>query len=165
MSNIFKTFSLKNIRKVLFSVLLPLVLCEVSTFIVRSKLGVYDVLVLPHIAPPSRMFGITGTILCVLMGIASYYIITSTALPLKRKKITLTLYYTLLALNFFWGIVFYSWQLYAFTFIWAVILFVLTITVTIKFYDISRTAGWLMIPVLAWMCFAVYLDYMIWMLN
>jgi len=39
------------------------------------------------------------------------------------------------------------------------------IATAVMFYDRSRAAGWLMLPYVAWLSYAAYLNYMVWMLN
>lgn len=56
-------------------------------------------------------------------------------------------------------------QMYLFAFIWLVVLWLLVFKTSILFYQISKLAGYLMIPYLLWVTFAAYLNFSIYLLN
>jgi benzodiazapine receptor len=95
------------------------------------------------------------------MGIASYLVFISE----KPNKIALTVYGFQLIFNFFWSIIFFNLELYLFAFIWLVLLWLLVIKTTILFYQISKLAGYLMLPYVLWVTFAGYLNLSIYLLN
>lgn len=70
-----------------------------------------------------------------------------------------------LALNLGWSLLFFGLHQVACAFGWLVLLR-LAIAMTIRrFWPISRTAGLLLIPYLAWVGFAGLLNFPIWRLN
>ena len=106
-------------------------------------------------------FPIVWTILYVLMGIASYLVYTSN-LP---DRTALTVYAIQLIFNFMWSIFFFNMQWYLFAFFWLILLWLLILYTIRLFYQISRPAGYLMIPYLLWVTFAGYLNYAIYLMN
>ncbi|MBR2640077.1 MAG: tryptophan-rich sensory protein, partial [Oscillospiraceae bacterium] len=49
--------------------------------------------------------------------------------------------------------------------LWLLILLVLIGITMVKFYRIKKLSGWFLLPYFAWVCFAGYLNFMIWRLN
>ncbi len=126
--------------------------------------AVYGALTLPPYAPPGWLFGVVWPVLYVLMGISAY-LVQKTDFYNAGKKRAFLFYYLQLGVNFFWSIFFFKFQMYAFSFWWLVLLLALVIATAVLFYDRSRAAGWLMLPYVAWLSYAAYLSYMVWMLN
>ncbi len=136
-----------------------------SVFTTSSVTGWYSTIVRPELAPPNWIFGPVWTILFVLMGVALFLVWKKEDSQKKKVKAALHLFTAQLILNTLWSIIFFGfqspgWALVEIAFLWLSIL--LTI---IAFAPISRRAAWLLLPYLAWVSFASYLNYSIWMLN
>ncbi|MBE7027031.1 MAG: tryptophan-rich sensory protein [Ruminococcaceae bacterium] len=164
MSTGFHTFNLKNIKKIVVSIAIPLLVGVLSAFLSGNQSGSYTALVLPPLSPPSWVFAVVWPILYVLMGISAY-LVSSTQAEAGLKKRAFVLYAFQLVFNFFWSIWFFRFELLSFSFLWILLLFALVILTALAFYDINRLAGWLFLPYIAWLAFASYLNYMVWMLN
>lgn len=124
---------------------------------------IYSFLVKPPLSPPGWLFGVIWPILYLLMGIAAYIIYQSPE-TLERKRAT-TLYWGQLFVNFLWPILFFRFGWYWISVLVILILDVLVYITTIKFYNINKVAGYLMIPYLLWILFATYLNIGIAALN
>ncbi|QHI73623.1 TspO/MBR family protein [Aminipila terrae] len=118
----------------------------------------------PDFAPPGSIFPIVWTILFILMGIASYRIYLK-GTENQNVKSALIFYAVQLIVNFFWSILFFGFGMRGLAFIWLIILWILIVITTVKFYKIDKTAGYLMIPYILWVSFAGVLNYSVWMLN
>lgn len=116
----------------------------------------------PQIYPPAYVFPIVWTILYVLMGASSYMVYYSDSVQ-KRKAIAV--YGVQLFFNFFWSIIFFRFMQYSFAFIWLIALTAVVIYMTYLFYKARHTAGYLQIPYIVWCIFAIYLNFMISILN
>lgn len=160
----FHTINVKRIKKIIISIALPLLVGALSAFLSGDQHAVYDTLTQPPLAPPPWTFGVVWTILYTLMGISAYLVSQSEAQPHGKNK-AFVFYYLQLVFNFFWSIWFFRFQMFGFSFLWLIVLLVLAVITAVMFYDKSRTAGWLLLPYIAWLSFAAYLNYMIWMLN
>ena len=77
----------------------------------------------------------------------------------------LGLYLAQLAFNFFWSIIFFNLQAFGFAFLWLVVLWALILMMAFTFRRVDRPAALLQIPYLAWVLFAGYLNFSVWLLN
>ncbi len=140
---------------------IPLAVGVLSALLTRGGMQTFAELEKPALSPPGWLFPVVWTILYVLMGIASYLVVTSK----KPNGAALITYGLQLVFNFFWSIIFFNMQAYLFAFFWLVILWFLILKTTVKFFKIDETAGILMIPYLLWVTFAGYLNLSIYLLN
>lgn len=115
----------------------------------------------PVLSPPGWLFPIVWTVLYILMGIASYLVLTTES----SQRVTLFIYKIQLFFNFIWPIIFFNLRLYLLAFIWLIILWLLILITAILFYKTNKLAGYLMLPYLIWVTFAGYLNLSIYLLN
>lgn len=150
--------------ELLTCLLIPLSVGAISGVISGSGIDGFNSMVKPPLSPPSWLFPVVWTILFILMGVASYLVLTSGE---KKEDIVraLTFYGIQLFFNFFWSIIFFNLEWYLVAFIWLLVLWVLIIITAVSFYKISKTAGLLMIPYILWVTFAGYLNFAIFLLN
>lgn len=151
-------------RKLIICIAIPLAVGGVSAWLTKGSMAAFAGLNKPPLSPPGWLFPVVWTLLFVLMGIASYLVLTSEE-PQRVTKDALWLYGLQLAVNFFWSIFFFRLSLYLFSFIWLVLLWSLIWATARRFYRISQTAGYLMLPYLVWVAFAGYLNLGIYLLN
>lgn len=154
---------MKNIqRKNLITCLaIPLAVGSLSALLTRNSMETFHTLLKPALTPPGWLFPVVWTILYLLMGIASYLVITSG----KPDDQALMVYGIQLAFNFFWSIIFFNLKLYFFALVWLVLLWMLILKTILLFYQITKPAGYLMVPYLLWVSFAGYLNLCIYLLN
>ena len=153
----------KNIKTLIICLAIPLVVGGLSALL-SGGMDNFDTLIKPPLSPPGWLFPVVWTILYILMGIASYLVLTSGKSEENIRR-TLILYGIQLTFNFLWPIFFFSLSAYLFAFIWLVALWLLILAITVSFYRISDIAGYLMIPYLVWVTFAGYLNLGIYLLN
>ena len=153
-----------NWKKLLVCLAIPLAVGGLSSLISGGGMGDYSQLYQPPLSPPGWVFPIVWTILYLLMGYASYLVLTSGKDSGEIKK-ALILYGAQLALNFLWPIVFFGleWRLVAFFVLIALwVLIYLTIR---AFSKIDEQAGDLLLPYILWVTFAAYLNLGTYFLN
>ena len=146
------------------SILIPLAVGGLSALLARDGMRLFALMRKPPLAPPAWAFPVTWTALYVMMGTASYLVYASGASRVRRER-ALTFYALQLGMNFFWSIVFFSLEMYLTAFIWLVGMWMLILICTVLFWHIDRRAGRLMLPYLAWVAFAGYLNMGIFLLN
>jgi len=140
---------------------IPLTVGSLSALLTQNSMETFNSITKPGIAPPGWLFQVVWTILYILMGIASYLVLTSG----KPNDDALIVYGIQLVFNFFWSIIFFNLKLYLPAFIWLVLLWLLILKTTLLFYQISKPAGYLMVPYLLWVTFAGCLNFSIHLLN
>lgn len=124
----------------------------------------YAGLVKPSFTPPNWLFGPAWTLLYVLMAYALWRILS---LPRETpgRTAAITAFFVQLALNGLW-----SWAFFAahspIAGLMVIVALVVAVIVTIRlFWPLDRVAGALLLPYLAWICFATALNGAIWQLN
>lgn len=140
---------------------IPLVVGGISALLTRNSMETFANINKPALSPPAWLFPVVWTILYILMGIASYLVVTSP----KTNTLALSVYLLQLFFNFMWSIIFFNLGLYLPAFLWLILLWLLILLTTFLFYSISKPAGHLMLPYLIWVTFAGYLNYAIFLLN
>lgn len=148
-------------KKLILCIALPLAVGGLSALLTRDGMQTFQSLKKPPLSPPAWLFPVAWTILYVLMGIASYLVLTSG----KPNRPALTVYGLQLAFNFFWSLIFFNMEAYLFAFIWLIALWVLILVTMLLFFRQRETAGYLLLPYLLWVTFAGYLNYSIYLLN
>lgn len=157
--------TLKNKAKTLIGCLaLPLAVGGLSSLITKDSMIMFDYVSKPPLSPPDWLFPVVWTILYILMGLASYFVYTSRK-PKKDVNSALLFYGLQLFFNFFWSIFFFNLEKYLFAFIWLIAMWALIIVTTVKFFNIDKRAGYLMLPYIAWTTFAAYLNLGVYILN
>lgn len=154
----------KKWKSLIVCLVIPLAVGALSAVLSGGGMQVFSDLEQPPLSPPGWLFPVVWTILYLLMGYASWLVLTSEA---DRHKIrqALTVYGLQLAVNFFWSIIFFGAGLYLFAFLWLVLLWILIVWTMARFYEIRQTAGELLLPYLLWVTFAGYLNFAIYLLN
>ena len=123
----------------------------------------YAELTRPDWAPPAALFGPVWTALYAMMAVAAWLVWRDRASRLARMA--LALFVIQLILNALWSWLFFGWKLGGLSFLDIVLLWVLIVATLMFFSRVSRFAGLLLVPYLAWVTFASALNYEIWRLN
>ncbi len=155
---------LKKVISAAKKILLPILVGALSGLLTRNNTDLYDVLILPPFALPGNLFPVVWGVLFLLMGISLYLFLRSDA-PEEYKNEGKVLFFTQLALNFLWPIVFFNFKLFFTAFILLIVLFVFIVRTVLKFYSKDRISGILLLPYLLYTIYAGYLNFAIWFLN
>ena len=156
----------KSIRwkPLILSLAVPLAVGGAAALLTRGGFRDFGALRQPPLSPPAWVFPAAWTALYIIMGIASYLVALSGKYP-SRVERALTLYAVQLAMNFCWPLIFFGLQLYLAAFVWLVLLTLLVCLTALRFRYISKLAGLLMLPYVAWLAFAGYLNMGVYLLN
>jgi tryptophan-rich sensory protein len=123
----------------------------------------YETLRRPSWAPPSSVFGPVWTVLYTLMGIAAWLVWKQRGLGGARAA--LGLFVAQLLANALWTWLFFGWRLGGIAFAEILLLWAMILATVILFWRVSRLAGVLLLPYLAWVGFAAALTYAVWQGN
>ena len=135
-----------------------------SVFTIPSISTWYATLVRPALNPPAWVFGPVWTVLYTLMGVAAF-LVWKKGLEHRDVKIALGIFLGQLVLNTLWSIIFFGLHNPGAAFVEIIFLWLAIFATIVAFARISKPAAWLLVPYLAWVSFAVYLNYAIWILN
>lgn len=135
----------------------------IAGLLTRNGMEQYKLLDKPALAPPDIVFPIVWSILYALMGVSASRIYLSSTTEERDRG--LKLFYLQLIVNFFWSIIFFNLQAFGLAFIWLLFLWILIVLMIRSFARTDRIAAYLQIPYLIWVTFALYLNFMVWILN
>lgn len=140
------------------------VVCELagiagSIFTIPAISGWYAGLTKSALTPPAWVFGPAWTTLYFLMGIAAYLVWRTGEVRALR------VFWVQLAVNVLWSYFFFGMHNPALALFDIALLWVLIIWTMTAFAKISRPAMYVLVPYIAWVSFAAYLNYSVWILN
>ena len=120
----------------------------------------YRALELPPYAPPSWLFGPVWTVLSVMIGVAGWLLWRA-----GGWDRVMWLWVVQLVLNLGWTPLFFTADLYTAALVEIVALAASIALLVAWSWHLSRVAAWLLVPYLAWVCFATALNAGIVVLN
>ena len=123
----------------------------------------YAALEKPSWNPPNSVFAPVWTTLYVLMGVAAWLVWRRVGV--SRRRAALGLFLFQLVLNALWSYLFFGVRSPGFALVEIVFLWGAIVATTIAFWRVSRPAGLLLMPYLAWVGFAAALNLQLWRLN
>jgi benzodiazapine receptor len=145
------------------------VLCELvgilaTPFTIGAIETWYTTLEKPFFTPPNWVFAPVWTLLYMLMGISFFHIWTQGWKKEKNRKAGM-FFFVQLFLNFTWSFLFFGLRspllgLVNITLLWIMILLTMK-----KFFPLSKSAAFLLLPYLLWVSLAVALNIAIVILN
>lgn len=124
----------------------------------------FDALNKPTWNPSAYLFGPVWTTLYLLMGISLGIIWNNKATELNKRK-AYFLFALQLFLNFWWSIIFFKLHSPALALVNIILMLILILLTIVSFSKFSKPAAWLLVPYIAWVSFATFLNYSIWILN
>lgn len=115
----------------------------------------------PPVSPPAWLFPVVWSLLYIAMGYASYRVYEYG----DRRRLALTVYAVQLVINFVWPLLFFRASNYFYALICLIVLTVAVLIDAILFLKNDVLAGYIMLPYIIWCCFALYLNYGVYILN
>jgi tryptophan-rich sensory protein len=123
----------------------------------------YPTLNKPSFNPPNWVFGPVWSVLYVMMGVAAWRVWRAADRDTARGP--LALFALQLAVNLGWSVAFFGLRNLGLAVIVIIVLDLLVLATALMFRRVDRFAEWLLIPYLAWIAFATFLNVTIWRLN
>jgi translocator protein len=117
----------------------------------------------PEWNPPNWVFAPVWTVLYVLMALSAWMVWRQEGWTGARAP--LALFFIQLAANCAWSLIFFAMHAIGSAFVEICFLLTMIFATTVAFYSISFLAAWLLIPYIAWVSFASYLNFRIWQMN
>ena len=125
----------------------------------------YPTLVKPIFNTPNWVFAPVWTILYIMMGVAGGIVWTKIESDEENVKKAFKFFLIQLGLNALWSFIFFYLHNPLLALVEIVILQLMIFETYSQFKKIDKTAGYLFIPYLAWVSFAMILNFSIWWLN
>ncbi len=156
---------LENIIKLILS----LIICQLAGVVgaVFTYTGLrewYLTLSKPSFIPPNAVFPLVWTSLFLLMGI-SLYLTIKDGYKSPKVKTGISLFSVQLLLNITWSFLFFGLRNPFISFIEIFVLWGFIFLTIRQFWKISKNSAYLLIPYIAWVSFAIILNYFMWILN
>lgn len=123
----------------------------------------YQSLAKPTLTPPGWVFPVAWTTLYIMLGVALAVVLNARGAP--GRALAVSLFAGQFALNLAWTPLFFGAHRVTAAFVVIVAMFLLALATTLLFGRIRPLAAWLMVPYLAWLCFAGALNWSIDRLN
>jgi tryptophan-rich sensory protein len=157
--------SLKDILKLIGSIMI----CQLAGFIgslftTPAIPTWYKTLAKPSFTPPNSIFSPVWITLFLLMGI-SLFLVWQKNQKDRKVKIALLFFAVQLVLNTFWSILFFGLKSPLWAFLEIILLWLAILLTIIKFFKVSKPAGYLLLPYILWVSFAAFLNFYLWRLN
>lgn len=152
-----------KIKKLAICLALPLTVGSIAGMGISKDVKEYGELDKPSFAPPKWVFPIAWTTLYSLMGTAKY-IALKNADNKQEKKIQMADGLQL-GLNFIWSFLFFKFHLRGTALIEMTLLLFAILWTIYEYYQVSPKAGYLLLPYLVWVSFALTLNASVWKKN
>jgi translocator protein len=121
----------------------------------------YSQLVKSNFNPPDWVFAPVWTTLYLMMTLAIWFYWHSK----KREMNTVYIYFIHIVFNTTWSIVFFGLHKILLALIVLMILIALIIILILRFRRVNYVSSYLMIPYLLWSCYALFLNFNLYILN
>ncbi len=123
----------------------------------------YASLTKPSWNPPNQVFGPVWSALYMLMSIAAWLVWRRGGF--SRQALPLGAFVLQLVLNALWSWLFFGLHQPLWAFVELCLLWVAIASTLLLFRRVSTAAAWCLVPYLAWVSFAGFLNYTLWRLN
>lgn len=137
-----------------------------AVFTARGLESWYPSLAKPELAPPNWVFGPVWTTLFALMGVAVWLVWREASGGHRRDaRRAISIFAGHFVVNVGWSAVFFGGQSILGGLVVIAVLWLAIVATMWAFATVDRRAAALLVPYLAWVSFATYLNYAFWTLN
>jgi len=155
----------RSILRLIAAVLLCLVVGSAGSLVTSTGSGSwYESLEKPAFTPPDWVFAPVWTTLFILMGIA-LYLVWESGTERRDVQIALIVFGVQLALNVLWSFLFFGMESPLLGLVDIVLLWIMIAVTIVLFYQIRKSAAYLLLPYIVWVSIATALNYSIYVLN
>lgn len=157
---------LSKTTKMMVMIVTCVVIGYISGIVTRDSVDTwYGTLVKPVFNPPNWIFAPMWTILYILMGIAAGLVWDKIETQRETVRRALIYFAIQLALNALWSILFFGLHNPMLALIEIILLWLMIYETFVQFNKVNKIAGYLFIPYILWVTFALVLNASIWWLN
>ena len=157
---------MNKITRIISIVLTCLAIGYLSGTVTRSAITTwYPTLVKPIFNPPNWIFAPVWSLLYIMMGVAAGLVWNRIEVEKEAVKKALIFFIIQLVLNALWSYLFFGLKNPLLAGVEIILLWLMIYETYLKFSKINKLSGYLMLPYLAWVSFAMVLNWSIWWLN
>ncbi|MFA6397630.1 MAG: TspO/MBR family protein [Candidatus Paceibacterota bacterium] len=136
-----------------------------GSYITKSEMSWYQGINIPSWAPSGMLIGIVWTIIFILTAKSALIVWNSKYPKIKRVGIVMSMFLINAMLNVWWSTLFFGQHMIGLAIFDSILLGLSVLILIILIWPIRRSASLLLVPYLAWVSFATYLNYLIFILN
>ena len=159
-----KSFLKRSVAAVVFCAI-SLLVGILSALLTKGNMDIYEQIKTPPLSPPGTLFPIVWTVLFVLMGIGAGMVYRRRNENPTNAQKGLRFFGAQLVINLLWSILFFNGRAYGPCIFVLCLLLTLVGIMSYCFGRVKRVAGWIQIPYILWLVFALYLNIGIVILN
>lgn len=157
---------MNRITKIMVMVATTVGLGYISGLVTQTSVTTwYPTLNKPVFTPPNEVFPIAWSTLYILMGIAAGLVWSRIEMQEQEVRKGLKFFAVQFALNMLWSYLFFGLKNPLLALIEIVLLLLMIYETWIIFKKVDKIAGWLMLPYLLWVTYALALNAAIWGMN
>jgi benzodiazapine receptor len=157
---------LNKITKIVVALIICLMVGYSASIVTRPSVETwYSTIIKPSFNPPNWIFMPVWTLLYILMAVAAGLVWDKIKEQNQEVKVALGFFLIQLTLNAIWSYIFFGLKNPMLALIEIALLWLMIYETYLKFTKINKTAGYLLIPYMAWVAFAGILNASIWWLN
>ncbi|RUT71161.1 tryptophan-rich sensory protein [Flavobacterium cupreum] len=157
---------MNKIAKIAIALVICLMVGYSASIVTRPSVeSWYPTILKPSFNPPNWIFMPVWTLLYVLMAVAAGLVWDKIKEQNQEVKKALGFFLVQLILNAIWSYLFFGLKNPMLALIEIALLWLMIYETYLKFVKINKTAGYLLIPYMAWVSFAGILNASIWWLN
>lgn len=157
---------INKITKIVVALIICLMVGYSASIVTRPSVETwYPTIIKPSFNPPNWIFMPVWTLLYILMAVAAGLVWDKIKEQNQEVKVALGFFLIQLTLNAIWSYIFFGLKNPMLALIEIVLLWLMIYETYLKFTKINKTAGYLLIPYMAWVAFAGILNASIWWLN
>lgn len=119
----------------------------------------------PTFQPPDWLFGPVWTVLYVAMAVAAWVVQRTAGVDSELRRRAFVLFFVQFALNLAWTPLFFGLRSPGVAFIDICALWIVLLWTLLAFGRVRPLAGYLLLPYLLWVSFALVLNGTIWLMN
>jgi tryptophan-rich sensory protein len=125
----------------------------------------FDALAKPTWNPPGWLFGPVWTLLYIMIGASAWLVWREPGIPWPERRVAWGLFALQAVLNLGWTPLFFGLQRPGLAFLDISLLWLVLVWMTLRFGKIRSLAGYLLVPYVLWVSFALVLNGTIWLMN
>ncbi len=161
----YRKIPIRSVLQLAAAILLCIGLGSLGSLVTTTGPGSwYASLIKPAFTPPNWVFGPVWITLFALMGIA-LYLVWKAGTGRREVKVALGIFFVQFALNVLWSFLFFGLASPVLGFINIILLWIMIAATIAAFYPVDRRAAYLLVPYIAWVTLALFLNGAIWLLN